>query len=163
MNKQQQNKLIEYVIWIGAGYFLIVKPILQKLGVQKTPEEKALENIDVIPPAGNVWAGAGYKFPPGSLLLKSDVANKYAKQIYDAFGFFGDDEAVIFGVFRALKTQSQVAWLSKAFKEKYKTDLLTFLQKGSFSSQVYRPVSSGLNAQEMTQIINIIKSKPKYK
>jgi len=163
MNKQQQNKLIEYVIWIGAGYFLIVSPILKKLGIQKTEEEKALENIDVIPPAGNVWAGSAYKFPPGSLLLKSDLANKYAQQIYDAFGFFGDDEAVIFGIFRSLKTQSQVAWLAKAFKEKYKTDLLTFLQKGSKTTQYMRPVSSGLNASEMTQIINIIKSKPKYK
>lgn len=161
--KAEDKKLIQYVILIGAGYYLVVKPILEKLGLKKSAEEKELENVDLIPPAGNVWAGSAYKFPPGALLLKSSVANKYAEQIYNAFGFFGDDEDVIFGVFRALKTQSQVAWLAKAFKEKYKADLLTFLQKGTKTTQYMRPVSSGLNASEMTQILNIIKSKPKYK
>lgn len=160
---KDDNKLFQTVIIIGGAYFLIIKPILQKLGIQQSPEEKELERLDTVKPSENVWSGAGYKFPAGALLLKNDVASKYAKQIYDAFGFFGDDEAVILGIFRALKTQSQVAWLAKVFKEKYKTDLLTFLQKGSFSAQIYRPTSSGLNASEMQQILNIIKSKPKYK
>lgn len=161
--KQQDRKLIQYVILVGAGYFLVLKPILEKLGLKKSAEEKALEDINYIPPAGNVWAGSAYKQVPGALLLTSSVAKKYAKQIYDAFGFFGDDEAVIFGIFRSLKTQSQVAWLAKAFKELYGTELLTFLQKGSKTSQIWRPASSGLNADEMNTILAIIKSKPKYK
>jgi hypothetical protein len=161
--KQEDRKLIQYVILVGAGYYLIVKPILEKIGLKKSAEEQQLEDINYIPPAGNVWAGSGYKQVPGALLLTSAIANQYAKQIYDAFGFFGDDEATIFGIFRALKTQSQVAWLSKAFKEKYGTDLLTFLQKGSKTSQIWRPATSGLNVEEMATILNIIKSKPKYK
>jgi hypothetical protein len=161
--KAEDRKLIQYVILVGAGYYLIVKPILEKIGLKKSAEEEALEDINYVPPAGNVWAGDGYKQVPGALLLTSAVANKYAEQIYNAFGFFGDDEATIFGIFRALKTQSQVAWLAKAFKEKYGTELLTFLQKGSKTSQIWRPATSGLNATEMKQILDIIKSKPKYK
>jgi hypothetical protein len=162
MNKQRQEKLIEYVVFIAAGYFLVVNPILKKLGIKKSDDQKLLDDVNSIPPAQNVWAGAAYKFPPNSLLLKSEIANKYVEQIYNAFSFFGDDEATIFGIFRALKTQSQVAWLAKTFKEKYKTDLFTFLQKGTQSSQIWRPITSGLNSQEMATILDIIKSKPKY-
>ena len=59
-----------------------------KLGIQQSPEEKELKRLDTVKPSENVWSGAGYKFPAGALLLKNDVAAKYAKQIYDAFGFF---------------------------------------------------------------------------
>jgi hypothetical protein len=162
MNKQQQNKLIEYVIWIGAGYFLILKPILQKLGIEKTAEDKELLNVDLEAPKQSVWSGNTFIVPGAKLLTNAD-ATKYAKIIYDAFGFFGDDESAVIGVFRGLKTQSQVASLAQKFKDIYKTDLFTFLQKGNKSSQIYRPATSGLNASEISMILNIIKSKPKYK
>jgi DNA-binding PucR family transcriptional regulator len=162
MNKQQQNKLIEYVIYIGAGYFLILKPILQKLGIEKSAEDKELESVDLIAPKNSVWSGKTF-YVGGAKLLTNADATKLSKIIYDAFGFFGDDESAIIGVFRGLKTQSQVASLAQKFKEVYKTDLFTFLQKGSKSAQIYRPASSGLNASEISMILNIIKSKPKYK
>lgn len=39
----QNQKIITYAIGIGAGYFLIVKPILVKLGIMKSAEQIAQE------------------------------------------------------------------------------------------------------------------------
>lgn len=39
----KKNNLIYNVLLIGAGYFLIVKPLLEKLGITKSAEEKAKE------------------------------------------------------------------------------------------------------------------------
>jgi hypothetical protein len=52
----------------------------------------------------------------------------YAKIIYNAKGLFNDNEAAIYGVFRTLKTKTQVSSLSQGFFDMYKTDLYGFME-----------------------------------
>ncbi len=83
----------------------------------------------------------------------------YSEKIYDALGYFTDDEAAILGVFRSLKTQSQVSYLSDSFYQRYNISLLDFLQRGK---NQYNP-ASGLNSEELNTIIQIVNNLPKYK
>lgn len=62
------------------------------------------------------------------LILTPSGQKTYAKIIYDAKGYFNDDEAAIYGVFRALKCKTQISSLAKGFFDMYKTDLYAFLE-----------------------------------
>ena len=151
---KDDNKLFQTVVIIGGVYFLVVMPILKKLGIVKSAE---------VAPVDDPFSGSAFlsKIPAGTLLLTSSVAAKYAKTIYDAFGLFGDDEAAVIGVFRLLKTQSQVASLAKRFNEIYKTDLLEYMRNGK--QGVINTYWSGLSDSIINQIKELVSKKPKYK
>ena len=57
------------------------------------------------------WKKAG----AGALLIKKELALQLSKRIYDAMGYLSDDESEVYSVFRTLKSQSQVSFLSDAF------------------------------------------------
>ena len=71
------------------------------------------------------------------------------EQLWDATGYFNDDEEAIYGVFRSLKTKSQVAFLAKRFFELKGQDLYNYL-------------SNYLNDSELLNVKGIIDSKPMY-
>jgi hypothetical protein len=160
--KPEERKLVQYVILIGAAYFLVINPLLKKLGISKDPQSKLIDDLDKVAPAKSIWSGAGYVAPAGARLLTSKDALKFAIQIYDALNnrLSGDDEATVIGIFRGLKSQSQVASIAKAFQSKYKLDLLTTLKNGTPTAQFWRAISAGLSVDELNQILSIIKSKP---
>jgi hypothetical protein len=68
--------------------------------------------------------------------LTFDEANRLAVKIYDAKSRKGivirdwwrDDEESVGDVFRMLKSKSDVSLLSDAFYQKYRTELITFLE-----------------------------------
>ena len=159
MTKQQES--IYTKIAIGAGvYFFIVRPILQKIGIVKTPEERLVENQNNLPNNVNPFSPIFWKQGgAGTKILTSGAAKLYSEKIYNALGYFTDDEAAILGVFRSLKTQSQVSYLCDSFFQLYKVSLLDFLQKGK---NQYNP-ASGLNSEELNTIIQIVNNLPKYK
>jgi hypothetical protein len=134
-----------------AGLFIVFK-VLQKFGIIKTAaereEDKALVNLE----NANYWDYNNFlkSIPKGTLLLTSGGATAYANDIYDSKGVFNDDEDQVFSVFRAMKTQSQVAALAKRFNQVYSKDLYTFI-KGF------------LNDEEMLTIKKLLDAKPKYK
>lgn len=150
----KKNKTIQTVLIIGGLYLLVVLPILKKLGILKSAE---------LAPANDPFAGSAFlaKVPTGTLLLTNAVATKLAKTIYDAFGFFGDDEAQVIGVFRQLKTQSQVASLAKKFNEIYKKDLIQYMRDGKQGIQ--NTYWSGLSESIINNIKELVSKKPKYK
>ena len=96
--------------------------------------------------------------PAGSLLLTRAQAEKLANDIFDALGYWYDDEAKIYGVFRSLKTKSQVSFLSDVFNQLHKLDLLEFLRKGKGVMP-----ETGLNDTELSEVIGIVNRLPKYK
>lgn len=159
MNTQQERIFTK--IAIGAGvYLLIVRPLLQKVGIVKTEEEKLVERQNELPNDVNPFSPVFYKTGgAGTKILRISAADNYAKTIYDAMGMITDDEAAVFGIFRQLKTQSQVSFLSERFSQKYNVGLLDFLQRGK---NQYNP-ASGLNASEMNTIFSIVNRLPKYK
>ena len=104
------------------------------------------------------------KAPVGHLLLTQASANAYADKIYKAMGCTGDDEDTIYGVFRAVKTQSQVASIARAFYLKYGKDLRLALRNGLCSVFALNPGDlPGLNDTEMAEVDKIVFAKPLYK
>jgi hypothetical protein len=149
-NKTDYNLYIKGAVAL-AGLFAGYK-ILQKFGVFKTSEEKqegkSLESLE----SSNYWDYNKFlkTLPAGALLLTQGGATAYANDIYDAKGIFNDDEDKVYSVFRAMKTQGQVAALSKRFNQIYSKDLYTFI-RGFF------------NDDEMLTLKKLLDAKPKYK
>ena len=163
MDKQSQ-KLITNAALITAAYFLIVKPILQSFGIVKS---QSLKEPDTIAPSLNVWSGKPFidSFKGRSILLLTfDAKNKYADQIYNALPTFGiDDSSTIFGVFRGIKTKTQVADLAEFFKNKYKYDLFDFLKSGRSKDFFWSSTTSGLSSTNLKTVVDIVNAKPNYK
>jgi hypothetical protein len=75
----------------------------------------------------------------------------YAKDIYSAnkVWFLPDTEEKVFGVFRLLKSQMQISYLTYRFYELYKIDLLNYIK-------------TFMNTRQLAQVQTIIKNKPLY-
>lgn len=150
------QKIDTNILLIGglfvAGYF-VIKPILEKLGIKESAEEKeSKQKLKEQEFKLNIWGGlptmvksAGNKKTIKVLTVAG--ADSYAKQINNAFSVFGDDEEQIFGVFRNLRFKTQVGSLVTAYFKLFKKDLLTELK-------------SKLSESEFATIINIIETKP---
>src|SRR4051812_32746044 len=106
---------------IAAGlYFGVFDPILKKLGIKESADSKKskqLGNTNAFDP--NYWKQGG----AGTKLITVSGASAYAKVLYDAHGFFNDDEDKVRGVFRQLRTKSQVSFLSDIFYKTYNKGL----------------------------------------
>jgi hypothetical protein len=137
------------------GLFVVYK-VLERLGIIQSSEEikeakelkKNLTNLE----SSNYWDFNKFlsTVPQGTLVLTQGGASAYADDIWNAKGVFNDDEDKVFAVFRAMKTQSQVASLAKRFNQKYSKDLYTFI-RGFF------------NDEEMITVKKLLDAKPKYK
>lgn len=123
-------KMIGWGVGIGAGYFLILRPILMSTGIIKSAEDKQRDQLEkqygtAINSAFNPnW----YKTVPGALLVTRATAERLAQIISDAMGIFNDDEDAVYAVFRQLKAKTQVSWLADVFFQKYNADLYQFLR-----------------------------------
>ena len=170
MNKTE-NDLLKYGIIIGAAYFLVLKPILLKLGVTKTDQEqKAAESIakeDLSSNFDSPFSGAPYlkRFPKGTkyISLTAISARSLAKSIRESMTNFGDNEQRVIGIFKQLKSKAQVAILSKTFFDVYNLDLWTFLKEGTPNSDLISQFYTGLNDKDLGIILNIVDKLPKYK
>jgi hypothetical protein len=158
--KQDNKQLIVYGGGIVLLYFGVLRPILNKLGITKSPEQRVIDAQNNLPNKDNPFSPVFYKqAPSGALLLTRKSAEYYAKQIYDAMGVFSDDESKVYGVFRAMKSQSQVSILCDVFQQVYKLDLLDYLKRGYSQWNS----ASGLNENEINTVLQIVKQLPKYK
>ena len=159
MKKEDQSLLLKAGL-IGLGYFVIAKPILNFLGITKSAADKVIETVTNKPNTDNPFSPVFYqKAPAGALLLTTASANSFAQRIYDAMGWVYDDESAVYSVFKSLKSQSQVSFLSEKFQQKYGEDLLEFLKRGKNQFNA----ASGLSDTELQNIITIVQSLPKYK
>lgn len=146
MNKVNINLLIVAGLLVG-GYFAIDR-FFGKSKEQKEAE-KALSEQEK---KNNIWAGAASlqkTIKPTQtikLLLYNDSAIK-AEKIHNAWGLFNDDEEAVYGVFRSLRYQTQVASIVDAYRKLYNQDLLTTLK-------------TKLSDTEFNEIVKIIDTKP---
>lgn len=160
---KDNNKIFQTVVIIGGVYFLVLMPILKKLGIIK---DATLEEAETSNPNTNPWSGAAYikaaKMRPQTL---GNSKINYAKIIFDALPEFGNDDfSAIKSVFNSLKTKSELASLSEYFKIKYQYDLLDYLQRGKSKKVLtWSSVLSGLSSSQVQQLLNIVKSLPNYK
>jgi len=148
-NSIDPNVLIKAGISI-AGLFIVYK-LLQKTGLLPSKESKeAAQNLQQLESA-TVWDYNKFlsTLPAGAKLLTQAGAAAYVNDLWDATGIFNDDEEKIYGVFRAMKTQSQIAALAKRFNQLKAQDLYSYLK-------------NYLNESELITVKKIIDQKPKY-
>jgi hypothetical protein len=161
-----KEKLIENLVIIGAVYYFAVKPIFEKLGIVKTPEDTSVEDVALQAPSKTAWSGDAFKkaAPTKTILLLTSAAKKdYATKIFNALNsFWGDDENAVIAIFRSLKTQSQVADLAQYFRTTYNVDLFETLKNGTEYTKTWRPLSAGLSSELLAELIKIVNAKPKY-
>lgn len=149
-NKVDPNTLIKAGVTIAA--LIIIRKVLQSIGViQTTQDVQNQQNLQQLESA-NYWNYNDFlsRIPAGTLLLTQSGATAYVNDLWDATGMFNDDEEKIYGVFRAMKTKSQVAALAKRFNQLKAKDLYGYLQ-------------DYLNDSELLKVKSIIDQKPLYK
>lgn len=86
----------------------------------------------------------------GVLLMKPDTAQRHAQDIHNAWGWITDDEDKIYAVFRALKDKVQVSQVAKAYHDYFKTNLIDKLR-------------DKLSAEEISEVLKIVNSLPRYR
>ena len=153
-----QASKIDYNLIFKAGiavgvYFLVIKPLTEKLGLKASSEEKEAEKIlEQQETKINIWQGTeAVKRAAGAnstikLLSYSSAASK-ADGIQDSFSFYNDDEERIYAIFRDLNAQTQVASIVDQYRLRHKADLLNALK-------------SNLSTTEVNEITKIINQKP---
>lgn len=123
-------KVIGWGVGIGAGYFLVLRPILISTGIIKSAEDKKRDQIESQygTALNSAFNPQWYKTIPGAILITRAKAEELAEIIQDAMGWFNDDEDAIYAVFRQLKAKTQVSWLADVFFQQYNADLYQYLR-----------------------------------
>jgi len=148
-NQIDPNTLIKAGVTL-AGLYIVFK-IAQKVGViPSAASNAAQQNLQQLETA-SYWDYNKFlsTVPAGALLLTQSGAAAYVDDLWDATGYFNDDEDKIYGVFRAMKTKSQVAALAKRFNQLKSKDLYSYLNEY-------------LNDEELLKVKGIIDQKPTY-
>lgn len=146
-----KSNIVPTVIVVGASYFLLVKPILEKIGVLKSASEK--QNQAAITEQ-SAYNPAYYK-QRGNVTITRAYAESAAQQIKNAFHILYDDFNTIIGVFKTLKNKSDVSYLSDVFLNNYGYDLYGYISdpNGIFPWD-------GLSTDHLTQINDLVNKLP---
>ena len=148
---------LPFVLLAGGGLYLLTRGIKAAGGLLSKGLENKFQtgNIDN-PFAYRAFFASipkGKKYP----ILTAASAQALAKKIYDAFGFFYDNEAEAKNVFRQLKTKSQVAFLAQTFSNLYGKDLLEYIKNGYGPSP-----AAGLSQADYEEVLKLVEKLPKY-
>lgn len=160
-------------IALGAAALLAIYKLMQKFGLIQTTAEAKEEQ------ATNKASGSSTEvdfnnpmlaFNPNYFqTITADIQNKNKKakvsfelqkgllnpydlsnQVYDAKGFFHDDNEKLYSVFRNIQTQFQLSLVAFNFNLKYKKDLLEYIK-------------SFLNSDEIERVFDMVKNYPLLK
>jgi hypothetical protein len=166
--KQTTDIYIKIGVIVGA-YFLILKPILQKLGIQNTPAEDIIiqeqkeakkqgQQAQISPLSA--FSPTFYKTVKNAPLIKMAQAQQLAKVLNNSVSgsLLGDDIGAIYNVFRRLQFKTQVSWLAKIYGDMYKSELINDLKNGAKNAALIFNFRAGLNDNEMDVIYNIVKN-----
>jgi hypothetical protein len=119
------------IFWLAGGIigFTILRKVLIGLGIWDDPTSVKLDKEGQDP--NSPWRPDFWRRSQNySYTIDENTAKAYAKEIYDSFGMFDDCEECAIGVFRRLRTQANLSYLSDIFVQVYGEDLLTFLRGG---------------------------------
>jgi hypothetical protein len=148
MATKQDNS--NYLLYGGALVLLYVagNKIFQKLGIVETAADVQASQASAQVDKENYFDPAYYEDRKKVYTIMSleDKGLSYAKKLYNAKGIFNDNEADVYGVFRALQSKTQVSLIAKAFFGLYGKDLKNYLQ----------PSTGFLNESEWNEVVNII-------
>lgn len=164
MKIDKETRLL--LLYAGGGllaYFGFIRPILNKLGIVKTAQDRetqqaidnALSSSTDNPFSPNYWKEISRNRKIKVWSISSNQSR--AKQIFDAMGYFTDDEPMVYKVFKELPSKAHVSYFAEQFAKLYKQDLFSFLKQGK--GQL---AQAGLNDSELQTILNIVAQKPNY-
>ena len=144
---------------IGIGIALIlgfdtIKKIFEGIGFWDSADTKDLDSETVNPLSP--WNPAFLNSAPSNAsVLSAEMADGMLFLIYESFGAFNDDETKVIGIFKTLKTKSQLASLAYYYNKETGGDLLTWLRGGSWPYD-------RLSDQDVATINAYIKNLPNY-
>ena len=130
----------EYILY--GGILVLLYFVLYKFGI--LGKKKALNDLDGFNYKKYKANVSKYGFGAYKNLIADDIAQVYAKQIYDSKGIFKDDDSVVINIFKSVSTTGDVSKISIAFSTMYNQDMasyLNFLDKASYIN-VYEYVSN---------------------
>ena len=138
--------IIGVPLFVGGVYFILVKPLMTKLGGLTQADKLADKQNDKMK-RQPFWTPAYYKSYGGNSLQTWEAAS-FATRIYDCmhawdswstpFGW-GTDEACVAGVFNLLGSKGNISMVSEQYALLYNKDL-------------YNDMESEMDATEMLQI-----------
>jgi acyl-CoA-binding protein len=119
---------------------LIIIYILYKQFTGAKAKVKLVDNLDIF--NYQKWIETKKKYPKAIQLSSSEII-ALVDRIYNAKGYFNDDENAVYTVFQTIPYQSVVGQLSVAFQNKYNVSLINYL--------------SFLNDKEKARIFDYVK------
>jgi hypothetical protein len=133
VGKLSTGDLLPIFLLVGGVLgFSLIKKILEGLGIWDSKDTKQLDADSGNP--NSWWNPLYWQNKPANVEYTSPIteatARTYAKQIYDAFGIFNDNEEQVISVFRHLPSKAAGSFLAWVFAKQYNEDLLTFLRGG---------------------------------
>lgn len=165
-NESQKKKVGKVdtgtVVAVGAGVLLltgfsVVKKLLEGIGIFQSQDGKDYEQHLSNP--GSFWnPGFWEKGPSGTKLITQAGCEWLYNEIYDSFGFWGDDENRIYAAFKTLTTQSQLSYFAWWLLRNKNMDLLRWLHGSNFG-----PVGDHLSVSEIAVITDYFKRLPQWK
>jgi len=141
--------------------FDTIKKLFESLGLWTNPDTKDV--IKEVTDPGSPWSPNFWKAgPEGTALLRVSDMEQMLEEIKSGFSLWGDDEEKVIGVFKQLRTQSQLSFFADWFGTtddygKSGGDLLTWL-RGSY----WPPGNDRLSDKEINVIIQYINQLPQY-
>lgn len=127
------GKVVVTIAVVVLVYLLVVRPILQKVGIIETKEDKERDKQakQLGTSTDSPFSPRYWKAQKGDTvqLIPKATAEQLADQLNDAIGFFSDDENAVYGILRQLNYKTQLSWLADVFFEKYKMDMYQLLNR----------------------------------
>lgn len=132
------SKVIMWVVIIILVYFLIARPILRRVGIIETKEDRQRDKKAEVfgtttdsPFSPRYWT----KITNAKILTKA-AAEQLADRINNAIGFFWDDDNEVYGALRTLQFKTQLSFLADVFNQRHKTDLYQLLNRNMADNEM---------------------------
>lgn len=161
VSEKSQDLIIKIGLYV-ALYLLFAKPVLNYLGITKSRGDKIINDVLTNPNSAlkpSYWQQFNPNaYPPAGVKISTARKNQLqfaAKEIYEAMGYFTDDEEKIQSAFLSLKTKSEVSLMSYFFTQAYQKDLVAYLVNGKGSMP-----QNGLGDYDLQTIISFVSRLP---
>jgi len=153
-----KQEVIPFIVIAGAVLgFVLIKQLLESLGVWKDKDERQLDTAETN--SSLFWSPEYWKsLPPGQSYTRPitlSTAESYATEIHESFNAFNDCEECVKAIFKRLPSQAAASYVSYAFNRGYGMDLLDFLRGGIWPQD-------RLSDTDVNEINNFVSTLPKY-
>ena len=152
---KDNSQLIIGLVVLYFGYTKVIKPLLEGVGLSKSDEEIEIEKQTSNP--GSPW-NPNYWRKGGATLIREADVQRFVNKIWNAPGYISDDFDAVLGVFKQLKTKSQVSYLADKFNQMKGKDLLNWLQGGGALSWP----ADRFSAERVNQLIKYVNGLKNY-